>query len=60
MKIRALPQKKQITFFEVQYFVNEGKQGKAKNVLAVRYSTHPDRFRANISGDVQKQYLWGK
>jgi|GEM_PF-5686465 len=53
MKIRELPQKKQITYFEVQYFVNEGKQGKAKNVLAVRYSTHPNRFRAKNDESVQ-------
>ena len=53
MKIRSLPQKKQITFFEVQYFVNEGKQGKAKNVLAVTYSTHPNRFRAKNDKSVQ-------
>lgn len=53
MKIRALPQKKQITYFEVQYFFNEGKQGKAKNVLAVRYSTHPNRFRAKNDESVQ-------
>lgn len=53
MKIRSLPLKKQITFFEVQYFVNEGKQGKAKNVLAVTYSTHPNRFRAKNDKSVQ-------
>lgn len=53
MKIKSLPQKEQITFFEVQYFVNEGKQGKAKNVLAVTYSTHPDRFRAKNDKSVQ-------
>lgn len=53
MKIRSLPPKKQITFFEVQYFVNEGKQGKAKNVLAVTYSTHPNRFRAKNDKCVQ-------
>lgn len=53
MKIRSLPQKKQITFFEVQYFVNEGKQGKAKNVLAVTYSTHPNLHRAKNDESVQ-------
>lgn len=53
MKIRSLPQKKQITFFEVQYFVNEGKQGKAKNVLAVTYSTHPNLRRAKNDESVQ-------
>jgi len=53
MKIRSLPLKKQITFFEVQYFVNEGKQGKAKNVLAVTYSTHPNRLRAKNDKSVQ-------
>jgi len=53
MKIKSLPQKKQITFFEVQYFVNEGKQGKAKNVLVVTYSTHPNRFRAKNDKSVQ-------
>ncbi|CUI07678.1 hypothetical protein BN2497_10133 [Janthinobacterium sp. CG23_2] len=53
MKIRSLPPKKQLTFFEVQFFVNEGKQGKAKNVLAVRYSTHPNLFRAKNDESVQ-------
>jgi len=53
MKIRSLPQKKQITFFEVQYFVNEGKQGTAKNVLLVTYSTHPNRFRAKNDKSLQ-------
>lgn len=55
MKIRSLPLKKQITFFEVQYFVNEGKQGKAKNVLAVTYSTHPNRLKAKNDKSVQNR-----
>jgi hypothetical protein len=55
MKIRSLPQKKQITFFEVQYFVNEGKQGTAKNVLVVTYSTHPDRLRATNDKSLQQR-----
>lgn len=53
MKISALPQKNKITYFEVQYFVNEGKQGKAKNVLVVTYSTERNLFRAKNDKSVQ-------
>lgn len=41
MKIITLPKKANLTFFEVQYFCNEGGgKGKAKHVLLVTYSTH--------------------
>jgi len=53
MKINALPRKKQITYFEVQYFINEGKQGKAKNVLVVTYSKEPNLFKAKSDKSVQ-------
>ncbi|SED25784.1 hypothetical protein SAMN02787142_2853 [Burkholderia sp. WP9] len=53
MEIRALPGKNKITFFEVQYFVNEGKQGTAKNVLLVTYSTEPSRLKAKTHKAVQ-------
>lgn len=55
MEIRSLPLKKHITFFEVQYFVNEGKQGKAKNVLVVTYSTDRNRLRAKNDKSLQKR-----
>ncbi|MFL9965014.1 hypothetical protein PQR02_28970 [Paraburkholderia sediminicola] len=53
MEIRTLPEKNRITFFEVQYFVNAGKQGTAKNVLLVTYSTERDRLRAKTDKSVQ-------
>jgi hypothetical protein len=37
----------------VQYFVNEGKQGKAKNVLVVTYSKERNLFRAKNDKSVQ-------
>jgi hypothetical protein len=53
MEIRPLPKKQNVTFFEVQYFHNAGKQGTAKHVLLVTYSTEPDRFRAKHDKSVQ-------
>jgi len=53
MKVKKLPQKKQLTFFEVQYFKNDGKQGTAKDVLLVTYSTDPNRGKAKTEKSVQ-------
>jgi len=53
MKVKKLPQKKQLTFFEVQYFKNDGKQGTAKHVLLVTYSTDPNRGKAKTEKSVQ-------
>lgn len=62
MKIQALPQKEQITFFNAQYYHNvdadgKGTKGKAKHVLVVTYSTHPEPYKAKHSTRKAKFYL---
>lgn len=54
MEILTLPKKASLTFFEVQYFQNEGGgKGKAKHVLLVTYSKHPNLHIAKTDKKAQ-------
>lgn len=46
MKITKLPKRDEMTYFNVQYFQNEGGKGSAKHVIQVTYSTNPDPYKA--------------
>jgi len=58
MKIIDLPNKEQLTHFNVQYYYNDvSGKGSSKHVITVKYSTHPEPYKYPHKMRVAKFYL---